>query len=199
MKQKKTQPSLRPPRVIWTDAEKARLIDKAVEIQAEHPNLSGLPLLRASIKTLPPSRRRKLIAVTQAPWFEPGVIAEIRRRTTEASADASLAPLLRNAAATHAVVAATTDVISELHHQWHLEHIKWFDRLHQSQETIIAVLLLLLREIQVMNSNFGSPVPGRLAIPVPPEVEVPACPRLLINAEADEAKTAKKSSREGTR
>lgn len=82
-------------RVIWTDAEKARLVARAVETQHDHPDLAGLPLLRSAMSALPASRRRSLDAVTQAPWFEAAVSAEIRRRTNEDRAAADLAPLIR--------------------------------------------------------------------------------------------------------
>ena len=67
-------------RVIWTDNEKAAIISDAADLQANHPNLAGLRLLRAAIAAMPHARRRKLVAVTQAAWFEPMFAEELRRR-----------------------------------------------------------------------------------------------------------------------
>jgi hypothetical protein len=67
-------------KVVWTDAEKSVIVKRAFEIQRDDPGLAGLSLLKATIKTLPPNRRRRLIALSQAEWFEPRLAAETRLR-----------------------------------------------------------------------------------------------------------------------
>lgn len=149
----------RPPRVVWTEGERVRLIARAVETQAAHPDLAGLPLLRASMAVLPVSRRRKLVAVTQAPFFEAGVAAEIRRRTSEAKAEDGLAPILKGQAVTHSAVARTQDRIMDLHAKWHSDQHVWRGEVAQSQQGIIAMLSLMLRELVALNVKLGRPVP----------------------------------------
>jgi len=57
-------------RVFWTDREKSDLIHRAESIQRMRPDLAGLPLLRAAIRSMPTNRRRNLVSLTQVPWFE---------------------------------------------------------------------------------------------------------------------------------
>lgn len=96
------------PKVFWSEAEKAAMIAEGVAVQAARPDLAGLPLLRAAMMVLPPQRRRKLIALSQAGWFEPGLKAEYERRRLLAAPGAvrivahdadPYAPLLREIAA----------------------------------------------------------------------------------------------------
>lgn len=76
-------------RVFWTETEKASIILNAVEIQQKRPDLAGLSLLRAAIKSLPATRRRKLLSLNQVPWFEPGLhlIADARAEGAAARSD----------------------------------------------------------------------------------------------------------------
>jgi hypothetical protein len=67
-------------KIIWSDAERAAIAARAVDIVAEQPKLTGLPLLRAALQVLPIERRRRLIALSQTPWFLPKVREEIARR-----------------------------------------------------------------------------------------------------------------------
>lgn len=83
----------RPPRVTWTDYEKTKIIDRAAETLSSRPDLAGLPLLRAAMTVLPVTRRRKLIAVTQAPWFEPGLAKEIKMRRTSSDTEFKMSAL----------------------------------------------------------------------------------------------------------
>jgi hypothetical protein len=70
-------------KIIWTSAEKYAVVDRAIEIQADHPELAGLPLLRAGMDALKPDRRRKLIALSQAEWFEPALGVAMKLRAIE--------------------------------------------------------------------------------------------------------------------
>lgn len=70
-------------KVVWTEKEKSLIVCRAIEVQRERPDLAGLPLLRQAMGVLPATRRRKLIAVTQAPWFEVHLKEEILKRRTE--------------------------------------------------------------------------------------------------------------------
>ncbi|WP_143206400.1 hypothetical protein [Singulisphaera sp. GP187] len=74
--------------MFWTSREKEKIVSRAVDIQSDRPDLAGLPLLRAAMTAIPAERRRKLIAVTQAPWFEEGVAREIRSRKSRSRAEA---------------------------------------------------------------------------------------------------------------
>ena len=67
-------------KIVWSDAERAAIAARAVDLVAEDPKLTGLPLLRAALQVLPVERRRRLIALSQAPWFLPMVREEIVRR-----------------------------------------------------------------------------------------------------------------------
>lgn len=60
-------------RIAWSPAERTTMLQRAAAIQAERPDLSGLPLLRAAMQSLPPGRRRKIRSLSAAPWFEPGM------------------------------------------------------------------------------------------------------------------------------
>lgn len=176
----KRNPRPHPGRVIWNDSERAVLLKRAVEVRAQHPDIAGLDLLRSSMSALPSDRRRSLRAVTQVPWFEVGVIAELRRAETERVAEASILPTLeRNASA----VRETADMnkeFMELHAEWREEMGGWAREIMQGQQSILATLLLLLREIQIANTTMGKLPPTSVAVPVPSEVEVHAMPRLKL-------------------
>jgi hypothetical protein len=104
----------KPSRVFWTDAEKAVVLETAAELLAKRSDLSGLPLLREAMCSLPIDRRRKLIAVTQAPWFERG-LERARRRLEgkrKAVAEASESePILRAILAELRVVNSKLDTL----------------------------------------------------------------------------------------
>ena len=131
------------------EAEKADLIDRAVDLQKERPDLSGLPLLREAMLVLPADRRRKLLTLNRADWFEPGVRLEVKRRHEAATAPIRIAiheedpyvPFLKG------TVKAAEEWRSELS-----------DQLAQQSESLIAVTTLILRELQALNAKFGSPV-----------------------------------------
>lgn len=152
MRTKKTPHSVRPPRVVWTAREKDDLIRRAVDIQSEHPDLAGLPLLRAAMHVLPETRRRHLLAVTQAPWFEPGVTAEVRRRTMEIRAGTDLGAVMRE----HAHI---TDEINVLHHEWLAFHRDWRTEAARNHEGQVATLNAILVELRELNTKLGQPVP----------------------------------------
>lgn len=81
-------------KVFWTEREKSLIVRRAIEVQRERPDLAGLPLLRQAMSVLPASRRRKLIAVTQAPWFEERIKDEIAKRQAESQLDYNQATVL---------------------------------------------------------------------------------------------------------
>jgi hypothetical protein len=141
--------SSRKPRVAWTDDEKAKIVGRAVQVQAEHPDLAGLPLLRASMSIFPASRWRKLIAVTQAAWFEPGVAAEVKMRTNEERARGSVAPLIKAQVAEQAAQAAS----------WMNIHRAWQNEEHADHVETVFLLKSILGELQAINAKLGQPVP----------------------------------------
>lgn len=65
-------------RVFWSNREKEAIIKKATQIQRERPDLSGLPLLRSAIQSLPEGRRRKILSLNQVPWFDEGIRGQVR-------------------------------------------------------------------------------------------------------------------------
>jgi hypothetical protein len=86
--------------------------DRAVEILEALPDMGGMRLLRAAMMALPPARRRKLVAVTQAPWFERAVAVEIERRSKLQRSRADVAPTIRAISADTADVSANTRLAS---------------------------------------------------------------------------------------
>ena len=74
-------------KIVWSEAERATIVAKAVDLAAEDPKLTGLNMLRAALQALPVGRRRRLIALSQAPWFLPMLRAEIARRAQTGQAD----------------------------------------------------------------------------------------------------------------
>jgi hypothetical protein len=68
-------------KVVWTEPERVLIVSRAVDLQATEPKLSGLNLLRTATEVLPVDRRRRLIALSQTPWFLPAVREEIARRS----------------------------------------------------------------------------------------------------------------------
>ena len=71
-------------KVFWSNAERSTIVRLAVDLMCATPTLTGLPLLRAGIEALPIDRQRKVIALSQAPWFVGMVQDEMRRRELEA-------------------------------------------------------------------------------------------------------------------
>lgn len=142
-------------RVVWTAGERSRLIREAADMQAEYPDLAGLPLLRAAMGALAPTRRRRLLAVTQAPWFEKGVAEEIKRRTSELKASASMVPV------------ANSFILTQK--GWHDEHVAWmesterlFRMVAQACESQLAMLSLVHRELVTLNAKLGYPVVAKM-------------------------------------
>lgn len=142
----------RHPRVIWTDAEKAAVVRRAVDTQRDHPDLAGLPLLRVAMNVLPPTRRRKLIAVTQAPFFEPAVVAEIKRRTAEERLEGDLIPIAKQNASHNAAISACQARFFSLHEEWRNDQAA-------NHIELIGVLRATLVELKILNSTLGRPAP----------------------------------------
>ena len=74
-------------KIVWSDAERAAIASRAVDLVSENPKLTGLHALRAALDILPVARRRRLIALSQAPWFLPMLRAEIARRAQDSRPD----------------------------------------------------------------------------------------------------------------
>jgi hypothetical protein len=70
-------------KVFWTESEKRSIASMALNIQRDRPDLSGLRLLKHTIKQLPKNRQRTVISLSQAEWFEPTLELEIRIRNAE--------------------------------------------------------------------------------------------------------------------
>lgn len=119
-----------PDKVYWTTAEKRQACCAALDIQASRPDLAGLPLLRAAIKTLPKDRQRRLVSLSQTGWFEEGMAVEAKLRAANAqSVDPTLSALghqqestLKIEAHTHATAAQR--VALEIHHRdWRTDQL----------------------------------------------------------------------------
>lgn len=70
-------------RVFWTIEERRLIISAAVATQRNRPDLSGLPLLREAMRSLPADRKRQIISLSQVPWFEEGIQTEVLKRRSE--------------------------------------------------------------------------------------------------------------------
>lgn len=79
-------------RTVWTSREKHDLVMRASSIQRTRPDLAGLSLLKAAMKSMPEARRRRIISLTQVPWFELGLRceAEIAEAARAQSVEAEL-------------------------------------------------------------------------------------------------------------
>jgi len=116
-------------KVFWSDPEKALVAKEAIDIQRSKPELSGLPLLRAAMRTLPMSRRRKITAMSQVKWFEDWVASENRRRSIQSEEDhVGLKPL-------------------QMHDSWRREQMesmarteRLLEKLNRNQVKMIAIL-----------------------------------------------------------
>ena len=70
-------------KVHWTPEERTIIVGKAADLICEDSGLGHLDLLRAGIDLLPADRRRKVIAMSQVPWFPKLVREEMARRATQ--------------------------------------------------------------------------------------------------------------------
>ena len=138
-------PQIRTPRVVWTDLEKDALIRTSVDVQAENPDLAGLPLIRVAMSVLPGYRRRKLIAVTQAPWFEPGIARETKRRTAEMLASSEILPISR-------ANAEASREIADNGREWLDCHREWRAEVNQHHENMLSLLAMIVNEMRTLNS-----------------------------------------------
>jgi hypothetical protein len=87
-------------RVYWTEPERRQIVDRAADVQRIRPDLAGLPLLRVAIQSLPLDRRRDIVALSQASWFEEAIVAESKRREArikEQKSDPAI-PIMRQTA-----------------------------------------------------------------------------------------------------
>jgi len=66
-----------------------------VDTQAERPDLTGVPLLRAAIRALPESRRRNITTMSQASWFDEAVREESSSRAARAADEFQIGPVLK--------------------------------------------------------------------------------------------------------
>ena len=65
-----------------------------------HDRLSGLDLLRAAMQVLPPCTARKIAALSEVPWFEPALAAEVERRAKRRSYEHLLLTMLARSTGT---------------------------------------------------------------------------------------------------
>lgn len=120
-------------KVFWSEAEKSAIAERAADLRDNRPDLAGLPLLRAAMNVLPAHRRRKLIAMSQASWFEGAVAAEIRRRDLESKVEVELAPIFQS----HA----------QHHLEWRAEHMAALCRHEKLLKSILKDLDLICRRL----------------------------------------------------
>ena len=121
-------------KVFWSSVEKALVISKALDTQGERPELSGLPLLREAMRSLPLARRRKIVTLVQVEWFELGINEENRRRAIQfKESKHDLFPLQSS--------------WIEMHSDWKREQVdsmrrteELLERLCESQQAIIQLL-----------------------------------------------------------
>lgn len=109
-------------KVFWSNAERSTIVRLAVDLMCTTPNLTGLPLLRAGIEALPVDRQRKVIALSQAPWFVGMVQDELRRRELEGRVGSDVAEAIRE----------------QMHQQ--LERLDSLKEIRERQMDVIGVL-----------------------------------------------------------
>ncbi len=156
--------NIRASRIVWTASERATIGGVAAETQRERPELSGLPLLRVAMKSLPINRRRKLVAVTQAPWFEMGLSEESRRRTAAGTGAATRVVAVESAADPYMPILAATREATKRHADT-IESIcktneEWKASVMQFNETATALLAMIYNELRDIRRLCGSPVPA---------------------------------------
>lgn len=148
-------PLERPARIVWTDEEKVKIIRRAASNQQRRPDLSGLPLLRESLLAIGQDRRRKLIAMSQAPWFDEALATEIARRATARNGEPVRAvivdtgndpyvPHLSSTDEATKSIAKTASAIRESGEEWKSAE-------SQFSESALAILTLIYEEVRSIN------------------------------------------------
>ena len=112
-------------KITWTDAEKTQIAETAARLQREDPSLAGLALLRAALRAMPPERRRKVIAISQASWFDPAVRRERDRQDAREAAQAAIAPVLQEQKSLLASLNALQKDWQGMHQEWYERHAHW--------------------------------------------------------------------------
>jgi hypothetical protein len=120
-----------------------------VNTPPKRPDMVGLPLLREAMMALPPTRRRKVIALTQAAWFDNGLKGEIKRVADEKRLTE---PLLQMAQARNQHLESPHHTIKE----WGSDDAEWKAKLVGLRNQTIAILLDILVEIRALNVNLTS-------------------------------------------
>lgn len=123
-----------PEEVFWTHEEKRRLCGVALDIHEERPDLAGLSLLRAAVKTLPLDRQRRIVTLSQAEWFEAGMAAEAKLRAADQKQGHPTLPVLTSNAANTTKVVENTAASARTAEQWRLEHLDWMARVEAFHE-----------------------------------------------------------------
>jgi hypothetical protein len=91
--------------------------------------------------------------VTQAPFFDPGVESEVRRRTAENRAGIDLGVVAREHADTAAVVAREQT-------EWMGMHAEWRKDMERSQKEQARLLAEIVAELRVMNLKLDGQAKG---------------------------------------
>ena len=126
-------------KVFWSNAERIYHRPPGSRFDVGNPELNRLPLLRAGIDALPIERQRKVIALSQAPWFVGMVQDEIRRRELEGRVGSDAATAVR-------------EQISKMH-EWYAGQFARLDK-------IIPVIERMGDESPSSSSSDGS-IPSR--------------------------------------
>lgn len=137
-------------RVYWTTEERASIVDAAISTQLERPDLSGLPLLRVAMRVLPLGRRRSVVALTQVPWFESEMKAEVARRRAES--ERALDPVLPEMARTADEIHAHRERVDLYCDQSEVFYEENLSLLNQ----VVAMLALVERGLRDLSSRLDA-------------------------------------------
>ncbi len=150
-------------KVFWSKPEQDAMIKRAVEIQKENPELSGLPLLRQAMLVLPVDRRRKIKSFSRVEWFEPALRAEVKRRSEAATVTQAIVIAPHEADPYVPILKLSA---GELERQSKMAE-DWMKKNAEQGETMISLLGTLCRELQSLNHKLSQPVP--MTKPLPPK------------------------------
>jgi hypothetical protein len=123
-------------------------------------------LLRVATIVLSPKRRRKLVAVTQAPWFEPGLFKESqKRRLEEAAQNEPMKVIITDQPGdpklpVQIVTSESTVKCAVLLERMMAADAEWKAASVQSREVLSVLLALAYNEMRSLNEKVGTNANG---------------------------------------
>lgn len=178
---------MRVTKVFWSTEERSTIVQRAADLSGN--GLSGLPLLRTAIESLPPGRQRSLIALSQAPWFSTMLQDELRRRALEERVASDAAAAVREqmewfqdwGKAQFARLDRMLPAIELLGDPDRVTRIaeaidenrtavqgveenqrKFIDHYMKTASLVVGLLQTLVAQVESLNTYLGRPINGRL-------------------------------------